>query len=98
MPNSNPLSPNAIEEAFRPLRDALRPAGTADVTLLRLKPGCAVNADIPQRAIDEIIKYHTMGKSLGEPEPACMALAKILLTDSAYLEFDKGPRSNTVSL
>lgn len=76
---------SSIEEAFQPLRNALRPNGTANVTSLRLKPGTAVNAPLLQRAIDEIIAFHTREKPLGVEESACMQLAKIVMTDSAYL-------------
>lgn len=74
-----------IAEALEPLRDALRPKGTLNVTCLRLKGGCAVDADLVQEAIDEILKYHQISARLGEPETACMRLAKALLNDSAYL-------------
>jgi hypothetical protein len=75
----------SLAQALAPLRQALRPQGTLDVTLLRLKAGCAVDASLVQEAIDEIEKYLTIGRALGEPEPACMKLTKILLMDSSYL-------------
>ena len=78
-----------VEEAFEPLRAALRPKGTMPITLLRMSGGAAVNEDVPQKAIDEIIHYHTVAMHLGEPETACMKLAKMLLTDSAYMHFSK---------
>lgn len=83
------MDSNPVEEAFKPLRQALRPRGTMPVTLLRIRDGSAVNEDVPQKAIDEIIHYHTVAMQLGEPETACMKLAKILLTDSAYMNFSK---------
>lgn len=76
---------NPIEDAFAPLRDALRPNGSAHLTVLRIRAGTCVDADLPQRAIDEIINQATVGRALGEPETACMQLAKILLRDSAYM-------------
>lgn len=88
------MSIDKIVAAFVPLRNALAPQGTANVTCLRLKPGCAVSGDVPQEAIDEIIKFHTLGKSLGEEESACMKLAKMLLMDSAYIEMNSKPKSD----
>lgn len=75
----------SVDEAFKPLRDALQPRGTESVTMLRLKHGTGVDSQLLQSAIDEIIKHHTTAAPLGEAEPACMKLAKILLMDSAYL-------------
>jgi hypothetical protein len=80
------MQKDIIEMAFKPLREALKPKGSAGVTILRLKPGCAVKDDVPQDAIDEIIKFHAGAKLLGEEESACMKLVKILLMDSAYIE------------
>ena len=76
---------NPIEEAFAPLREALKPEGALPLTVLRLNPGCAVQAYLPQAAIDEIIKFQMIGNALGESESACMQLAKIVLMDSAYM-------------
>ena len=61
------------------------------MTCLRVAPGCAVDTDVPQAAIDEIIRFQTVGKLLGEEEPACMKLTKILLMDSAYIEHEANP-------
>lgn len=74
-----------IEQAMEPLRNALKPKGTAHLTVLRLNPGCAVNADLVQKAIDEIVRHHGIEVALGEEQSACMQLAKIVLMDSAYL-------------
>lgn len=76
---------SSIEDALQPLRNALRPKGTENVTSLRLKPGTAVNAPLLQRAIDEIIAFQTLQKPLGQEESACMQLAKIVMMDSADL-------------
>lgn len=81
-----------IAQAFEPMRNALRPQGSENITLLRLNPGCAVDADLVQKAIDEIIRAHTIDIPMGEPETACMQLAKILLADSAYLDFSQPDR------
>ena len=74
---------------FAQLREALAPKGTKNLTFLRLNPGCAVDGKIAQTAIDEIIKFQTITKHLGDEETACMQLAKILLMDSAYLDNQK---------
>lgn len=75
---------DSLEGILR-LRENLRPQGSVNVTTLRLKPGCAVDADLVQKAIDECVRHYKLFSHLGEEETACMKLAKIVLLDSAYL-------------
>ena len=71
--------------AFKPLRDALLPKGTENITHLFLGPAEFVDAALPQKAIDEIMK-HQMMKDIGmeDGDSACMQIAKIVLMTSAY--------------
>ena len=56
---------SVIHNAFKPLRDALRAKGTLPVTMLRLAPCAAVDEDIVQSDIDEIIRHHTLLVGMG---------------------------------
>lgn len=74
-----------VEEIFKPLRENLLPKGNVDITILKLRPGTAVDSKLPQKAIDEIINFSVIGSRLGDIESACMQIAKMVLMDSADL-------------
>lgn len=73
-----------IDEVVKPLREALQPKGTSPLCMLKLSPGCAVQASLAQQAIDEIVVAAKYSR-LVDPETACMRIAKLVLMDSANL-------------